>query len=152
MMKHRKRGILFLLLILVSAGLWSQTADELEALLTVPQVSYAQAARFVVAAADVAADPDAAFSYALEQEWLPKNTAPGERARLDGISLLIMRAFGLKGGLLYTAAKNAHYAYRELVYQQVIRDRADPAMPVSGAFLLFMLDRVLAAQENTEDL
>jgi hypothetical protein len=62
-----------------------------------------------------------------------------------------MRAFDLKGGLSYTFFPNAHFAYRELSHRRIIQDRADPELPVSGDWLLFMTGRVLAARAG-EDL
>ena len=99
----------------------------------------------------------AAFSYAREQGWLPKNADMYTPARLDSVSLLIMRAFGFKGGLFYRAFANnvaarnaaAHYAYRELLYKGIIQGRTDPAMLVSGDMLLFMVSQALAAGENS---
>ena len=129
--------------------------NNVEDLLNVPALSYAQAARFVLEAAEASASKEAvasgdAFRYAREQGWLPKKAAPDAPARLDGVSLLIMRAFDFKGGLFYTAAGNAHYAYRELVHKGIIQGRTDPAMPVSGSLLLFMVSRALAVGESAD--
>jgi hypothetical protein len=128
----------------------AQTAHEIESLLATQQLSYGQAARFVLEAADAAAlpGPEAAFAFAEDRNWLPKNSLPTDTARVDGISLLIMRAFDLKGGLFFSVFKNAHYAYKEMVYRKLIQDRTDPNMPVSGEFLLFVVGRVLSLKEG----
>jgi len=135
---------------LLSAPLYAQTAAELEELLQIQTVSYGQAARFVLEAANAASlkDPERACAFAAEQRWLPQKAAAAQTARLDGVSLLLMRAFGIKGGLWYSLTKNPHYAYRELVYQDIIQDRADPAMTVSGEQLLFLINRLLSHQEG----
>jgi hypothetical protein len=135
---------------LFSAPLYAQTAAEVEELLQVQAVSYGQAARFVLWAADAASLKSAdAFAYAAEQRWLPRKAAAADAARLDGVSLLLMQAFAVKGGMWYSLTKNPHYAYRELVYQDVIQDRADPKMTVSGEHLLFLINRLLSRQEDT---
>jgi hypothetical protein len=128
----------------------AQTADELEAALESPSLSYAAAARFVLEAADTGApvEPEAAFRFAQDRGWLPVAAGPGDPARLGQVSFLIMRAFKLKGGLFYSLFPSPHYAYRELIYRRVIQDRSDPAMPVSGDQLFFMLGRVLAARPD----
>jgi hypothetical protein len=59
-----------------------------------------------------------------------------------------MGAFGIKGGIMYTAVKSPYYAYRELVHQGIIQGRADPDMAVSGDLLLFMIGRVLDRVEG----
>jgi hypothetical protein len=127
------------------------TPDEIETLLQTGAVTWAQAARFVLEAADirsgdgaVISDPDKAFRYAADCGWLPKKASAGGAARLDGLSLLFMRSFRIKGGLLFSITKAAHYAYRELVYKNIIQGRADPAMNVSGERLLFITNRILS--------
>jgi hypothetical protein len=142
---------LFCCLLFTAAALsaYPQTAERIERLLMTGAVSYADAAQFVLEAADVLAAPTttAAFTYAVGQGWLPRGAEAGGTARLDGLSLLIMQSFNIQGGLLYGFTKNAHYAYRELVYLNVIQGRNDPAMEVSGDLLLFMVNRLLSYQE-----
>jgi hypothetical protein len=150
-MTIKSAGLLPLLL-LISIPAWSQTAIELEKILNERTVTYGQAASFVLRAADldIQTEGQGAFDFAAARKWLPKNAVPEGAARLDGISLLIMRAFDLKGGFFYTHVHSPHYAYRELVYKQVIQDRADPAMLVSGEILIFMIGRVLFIKEKAE--
>jgi hypothetical protein len=128
----------------------AQTADEIETLLEVPAVTYAQAARMAVKASDAAAisDLEEAFAFAAERNWLPKNASPDSAARLDGVSLLFMQVFGIKGGLFYSLIKNPHYAYRELERRNVFRGKSDPRMTVSGDYLLFITGRVLSITEG----
>jgi len=126
------------------------TAIEIETLLRAHTVTYAQAARFVLEASNTmtTAVHEDAFQYAQEQGWLPKNAEAGDTARLDGIAFLLMRSFGLKGGIFYTLIPNPRYAYRELAYIDAIQGRADPAMAVSGEKLLFITGRILSKVEN----
>jgi len=144
-----KRRLLFLLVVflVLSVQLFSQTAAELEALLATRALSYEQAASFVLRAADVTA-PGLAFNYASEQKWLPVKATPDGIAALDGVSLLVMGAFGIKGGIMYSATKSPRYAYRELVYQGIIQGRADPDLTVSGERLLFIIGRALDRVEG----
>ncbi len=133
----------------LSARLSAQTAQKVEDLLNQEAVSWAGAAYFALEAAEKAVldSPDEAFQFASSQSWLPKNIEASSRARLDGISLLLMRAFDLNGGLFYTLTKNSHYSYRELVYKKVIQGKTDPEMAVSGQEFLFMISRILAIKE-----
>jgi hypothetical protein len=140
----------FWFLVILPVSLYPQTAEKLEAILRTDAVSYQQAAQFVLEAADGLSTPGPAeaFRYASGQKWLPANVSGGDTARLDGLSLLLMRSFGLKGGMFYSLCKNSHYAYRELVFQDIIQGRADPAMTVSGDELLFLVNRVLTMKEG----
>jgi hypothetical protein len=137
-----------------AAAAGAQTAAALQTLLAAPSVTWAQAARFVLEAAGTPgaenADEQTAFSRARESGWLPRGVQAQDQARLDGVSLLIARSFGVKGGLGFRLFKNAHYAYHELVYRRVIQDRADPSWPVSGSLLLFMVGRMLPDEEPLE--
>jgi outer membrane protein OmpA-like peptidoglycan-associated protein len=125
------------------------TAQEIETLLETRAVTYAQAARFVLEAADamVTSSHEEAFRFAAEQNWLPKNARPDDLAQLNHISRLLMLSFETKGGVMYTITKNSRYAYRELKYLNVIQSRSDPAMFVSGERLLFYVNRILTMQD-----
>ena len=140
----KRYGLLFCLLA-IPVFLPAQTAVEIETLLNTTAVTYGQAARFTLEAADVLATPsrEEAFNYALGQGWLRGDISSGDTARLDQISLLLMRSFGIKGGIMYSLFGSPHYAYRELVYKKVIHGRASPVMPVSGERLLFFVNRLL---------
>ena len=151
--KYRKIG-LFLLSGLFSAivalPLHAQTADKLEALLGKQALSWQEAAAFILEASDLGVfnESGAAFKYASEQNWLPKNAASADTASLNGIALLLMRSFNLKGGIFYSIAKSPHHAYRELCYKGIIRGDTDPDMPVSGRELLLISGRILSIKEN----
>jgi outer membrane protein OmpA-like peptidoglycan-associated protein len=125
------------------------TANEIETLLETSAITNAQAARFLLEASEtmVTNDPQAAFFYAQEHKWLPKNASPDNAARLDAVSLLLMRSFGMKGGLMYSITKSPHFAYRELAYNNIIQGKSDPAMNVSGERLLLITGRILSGQE-----
>jgi len=147
----------FLLCLLIAAPnlLFAQTAkrtqstaEEIETLLHAKTVTYAQAARFVLEAANALAtdNSEEAFNYAVQQDWLPKKLSYNDSARLDNISLLLMRSFNIKGGIMYTLTKKPRYAYRELEYLNVIQNRSDPSGFVSGEQLLYCINRILAME------
>jgi len=125
-------------------------AMEIESLLASDAITYAQASRFVLDAADVAAfdDPEVAFRFAMERNWLPRSASSNAPARLDSISLLLMRSFGLRGGVLFTLTESAHFAYREMEHMGFIHGRISPRQRVSGDTLLYVTGRVLAQLEN----
>jgi outer membrane protein OmpA-like peptidoglycan-associated protein len=125
-------------------GQAAQTAAELERILALPAITYGDAARFVLGAAGIAGESDAgAYRFAADNHWLPKKAAAQTPATLGGLSLLIMKAFGLKGGLMYSLFPGPRYAYRELVYRKLITGRAYSGAPVSGERFLRVLGRTL---------
>jgi hypothetical protein len=148
----KKYCALLIFICLFSAGRLpaQSTAAEIETLLSADTVTYAAAARFLLEASETlkTSKPDEAFNYAVEQNWLPKTAAANDPARLDAISLLLMRSFDIKGGLFYSFTKNPHYAYRELVHKKIIQGRTDPAMKLSGDRLLLITGRILSQGES----
>jgi len=135
-------GLFFLLPVFLPA----QTAAELETVMKASAVTCAQAARFVSASAGSAASSQNAFEQALEKGWLPKGTAPDEGITLGKLSLLIMKAFEIRGGLMYLIFPGQRYAFRTMVSRSFIQGAADPAMTVSGERFLQILGRVISDQ------
>jgi len=147
----KKKLVVFSLLCFCCIGvLKAQTGAEIEALLNVPAVTYAQAARIVIKASEAAeiSDPKAAFNFAVERNWLPKDVSPDSNARLDVVSLLFMESFNFNGGVFYSLFKNPHYAYRELAARRAFKGKCDPLMDVSGEQLLFITSRFLSLAEE----
>jgi len=147
-----RKTALFLIFGLFSAPVFAQTAAKLEALLDEPALTWSDAAAFVLEASEAAGSlgQQEAFSFASERGWLPKDAAPADAARLNGVALLLMRSFDLKGGIFYNFFKNPRYAYRELAYKGLIRSETDPDMPVSGRDLLLIISKLLSIKEKQE--
>jgi hypothetical protein len=145
--------LLFVCLLLIPVLVPAQTAAEVERLIGTDAVSYEQAARFVLEAADVPGfssgrSASEAFRYAADNKWLPKNASAEDEACLSGVALLIMESFGIKGGIFYSMTKNSHYAYRELMYKSIIQGRTDPQMSIAGNYLLFLIGKSLEYTEG----
>jgi outer membrane protein OmpA-like peptidoglycan-associated protein len=143
--------VMFLLPFLGGVSLHAQTAEEIDALLENREVSYAQAVAFVLAAAELVQgdlQPETAFTLAAEKGWLPKKVSAGTGSRdapikLNELSFLVMKSFGLKGSFLYSLFPGPRYAYRELAYLQMLPEPGDPAMKVSGLHLMYTVEQVL---------
>jgi hypothetical protein len=124
----------------------AQTAAELDRLLAVPAVDYADAAWLNLSAAAVIPpdmSPAGAYQTAADKHWLPFGAEAGKPATRAGLAFLIMQAFDIKGGLLYSLHPGPRYGYRELVYRRIITGPGYPSLPVSGDYLLRLLSRTL---------
>jgi outer membrane protein OmpA-like peptidoglycan-associated protein len=136
----------------------AQTAAELERVLALPVVSYGDAAWVVLGAAGTALpaaaedSPDGAYRFAADNNWLPQKAAPETPATLGGLSLLIMKALNINGGLMYTLFPGPRSGYRELTYRKIIQGRAYSSMIVSGPRLLRILSRALEYSGDTAAL
>ena len=125
---------------------FAQTADRIERLLQQDRVSYRDAALLVLEASghldsETQTSADDAFSFAVERGWLPTDAQANNDATLGGLSLLVVQAFEIDGGILFSLFKNPHYAYRAMVYRGIVQGRTDPQMPVSGELLLYTVNR-----------
>ena len=83
----------------------------------------------------------AAYETAFSNGWI--KIAADEPLSLKDAAFLIMRAFELKGGVMYSLFKNPRYAYREMVYRRLIPGRINSKMKVSGPKFLSVLDNTL---------
>jgi hypothetical protein len=151
-----KKSAFLILFLAVPLLLFAQTADELDAMLNTRETTYAQAARFVLTAAGSLPGGGDAFATAQGNKWLPLRA--GRSVRADApinrgeVSLLIMKAFGLKGGLFYTLFSSPRHACRELVYLGIIRGRTDPGGRLTGGEFLQILGRTLTVAGEEEAL
>jgi hypothetical protein len=127
-------------------------AEKIDLLLARSAVSYGEAASLVLEAAGLFSGPgEEAFARALKQKWLPVNVSFAGAARTDGVSLLIMGAFDIRGGFMFRLTRGKRYAYREMVYKELIRGRSDPGFTVSGEELLQMVGAALRAREKSQN-
>jgi len=146
------KRFLLCFLLAMPCFIFAQTADRIERLLAQDRVSYRDAALLVLEAAghiDSArqASADEAFSIAMERGWLPTGAEANGETRLNGLSLLVMQAFEIDGGFLYSLFKNPHYAYRAMVYRGIIQGRSDPQMFVSGDLLLYTVNKAMRNEQ-----
>jgi hypothetical protein len=138
--------VLSALLVFSLMPLAAQTAAELERILALPELSYGEAARFVLGAAGLTAadnSTEAAYHFAMDNNWLPKKAVEADLVTLGGLSLLVMKALDIKGGFMYALFPGPRYAYRELAYRKIITGRAYSTLPVSGERFLRILSRAL---------
>jgi hypothetical protein len=128
------------LLFFPAAFLHAQTAEEMDRILDANEVSFAQAARFTLAAADILSEhSEGAYALARERGWLPKKAEADSPVKLGELCFLVMNAFNMKGSFLYALFPGPRYAFRELDYLKLIPGRRDPAQKVSGERFLQIL-------------
>ena len=141
---------LFIFLLFPLAAGNAQSAEETERLLETEAITYTQAAYYTLALAldNPPQDGEGAFALARENGWLPANAEGGGSVTLGGLSLLVMKAFDLEGGMFYRLFGNSRYAYREMTRRRYIEGRAYSAFTVSGERFLEILGKVLAASEG----
>jgi hypothetical protein len=144
----RRSWILVSLLFGLCAFASAQSSEYMDSLLASKTVTVGQASYLVLVASDKLgeeADEAGAFARLEELGWSPKAAAVGDPIRYSSYAYILMRAFGLKGGIMYSLFPSPRYAYRELVSRQMIQGRSDPQGAVDGAAAVRVLSRVLDA-------
>ena len=145
-MNKRLFFIIVVVFVLPPFFLTAQTAAELETVLECPAVTCAQAAWFVLGSCGLTvSSQEAAFEQAMANGWFPKRASADGLINMGTLSFLMMKAFDLKGGLMYLIMPGPRYAFRSMVSRSVIQGAADPAMNVSGERFLLILGNVLSA-------
>lgn len=146
-----KRYLLFAAVCaLLAAPVFGQSIDFMDRIANSDGIAYGDAAYLVLVATDnIAEDAGTARSLDLakEMKWVKSAIAAEAPIHLDGFSYLLMRSFGMKGGIMYRLAPGPRYAYRELVARGVIQGDYDPAEKVDGALAVRMIGRVFAIME-----
>ncbi|HCM27500.1 MAG: hypothetical protein A2Z99_07820 [Treponema sp. GWB1_62_6] len=130
---------------LVSVSVSAQSNEFIDGLLETPAVTLGQVSYLVLVASDNLgedADEARAFEQLESLGWAPSGGKAGDPVTLAAFSSVLMQAFGLKGGLMYSFFPNRRYAYRELASLQVIQGRSDPGDRVDGIMAVRMLGRI----------
>lgn len=129
----------------VPSLLFAQSNQFIDELLSSPGVTVGQAALLVLVASDnLGEDADAARAFDLLESlgWVPKGKVAESKIKISEYSFMLMNAFGVKGGVLYSIFPSPRYAYREMISKVVIQSRSDPDMLLGGAMALRMLGRI----------
>jgi hypothetical protein len=140
-----KRFAIIFLSLLLPCTLFAQSNKFVDDLLASKQVNVGQAALLVLVASDnLGEDADSARAFELLENlgWAPKGKSADSPLKLSEYAYMLMRAFGLKGGVLYSIFPSPRYAYRELASKVVIQGRSDPDMAFDGTAAIRMLGRI----------
>jgi hypothetical protein len=86
----------------------------------------------------------------MEQGRFPKNAEPDGALTMGGLSLLLMKTFGIEGGLMYRFFPGVRYAFREMTGQGFIGGRAYANLKVSGEQFLLVLGTLLSRSGDGE--
>ena len=141
-----KRWSFFLVLCAIAGTYgFAQTNEFIDGLLAEKETTYGQVSYLVlVASENLNEDSDTARAFAQLRAlgWAPWGAQADKKVDLASYASILMRAFGLRGGIMYSLFPGPRYAYREMVARQVIQGRSDPGLRVDGPSAIRMLGRV----------
>ncbi|MGO8692040.1 MAG: hypothetical protein ACLQMF_00065 [Rectinemataceae bacterium] len=140
------KKLIFVVFILAAVAAWGQSASFIDQVLSQDRARYGDSAYLVLAAAGLIPDtatPEEAVAYVAKAGWAKSPTVAGPTS-LGQFSYLVMRAFGMKGGVMYLVFPGERYATRELVFRKIVTDMTEPDRVLSGEEVLRFLGRAAA--------
>ena len=145
-MKKWRLLLLCTILLPLAALAWGQSNSVVDQLLAQDKASYGNAAYMALSAAkqipDTASLDDAMAALAAThwRQKLPGSDAP---VTLGEYSYLLMKAFKMKGGLMYSLAPGPRYAARELAYLGLVNGDTSPYRILAGRDVVEIVGNVL---------
>jgi len=93
------------------------------------------------------ASPEEAVQALNETGWLKNPVKTEDPVKLGAYSFIMMKAFGLKGGLMYLIFPGPRYASRELGSRGLLGKHISPYRVISGGEVVRFLGNLLEWKE-----
>jgi hypothetical protein len=144
-----KLSVVSLVLLLSVLPISAQSNQLLDQLLDQSEAHFGDVVYMTLAAAKLLPDtaaPEEALMVLQQQNWNITILPPEAPVTLGTYSYMLMKAFKLNGGILYSVFPGPRYACRELGYLKVIASDARPSRFLSGEEAVRMLGKVMERQ------
>ena len=141
---------LVLLLCLTAAQVFGQSNEMLDDVLDQESLSLGAGAYLVLSATSVLGgetDFEAASRTLDEQPWWKPGKGPADSVSLGEYSYMVMKAFDLRGGIMYSILGGKRYAARELAFLGFLETDTSPYRTLSGEEAVRILSRILDWRE-----
>ncbi|MGI5090549.1 hypothetical protein ABK01_08030 [Treponema sp. OMZ 305] len=134
-------------MLLIAAATFGQAAEKIDKILETEAATFGQAAYLIQTALDDGSDGldfETAFErFKSENQNLIRDSVTAEDViPVKTYAFLLMKAFDVKGGMMYRIYPCPRYAYRDLRYLAVIQGKNNPDASMTGASMLQILGRV----------
>ena len=142
---------MFLLLLVLSMPLFSQSNSLIDDLLDQEQATIALASYIVLSSGGIIsedASPDSAAETVLQRQWMRSDKGSDDFISLGEFCFIVMKTYELQGGVMYRIFPGPRYAARELVYRNFVYGNTSPYRGISGNEALHILRSVLDAREG----
>jgi hypothetical protein len=141
----------FLLTGIIPLPLTAQSNQLIDQLLQEDQATFGKSAYLCLMAANLIpqnAGENDALAYLEKANWGMAVKKADEPIRLGELAYLLMKAFNMKGGIMYSLAPGPRYACRELAYLDIITGRVHPDRIISGERALQIIGNMVAWKED----
>ncbi len=148
----RKIKICFSIVILMvlCCAVYAQNATIVSEMIESPAVTVHQVAYLLsvyTGVADESASVEEALAASIESGLCRKSAKGDSPVDYTTLAGICMRAFGFRGGLMYTITHADHYALRELQSMGLLASTVVPQAKVDGFSALLLINDCLAAAE-----
>ncbi len=150
MKKHR--ALFVMIFSLISTSLLAQQTGVIDEILLEEKVSFGKTVYLALLAAGLipeGASVDESLAVLKQKGWMVEPKSSEDAINLGEYSFLLMKAFEMPGGLLYSIFPGPRYACRELAHLNLIRGNSSPYRNLSGEEVLQMLGHILAWKEES---
>ncbi len=150
-MKNNRLILLGLVIICLPLFLHSQSNTVIDELIEKENADWGQTTYLVLTAVELLdenEDIPGVMSALEAQQWKIDSKDAEEFITLGEYSYMLMKAFGLSGGLMYKIFPGPRYAARELDYLNFIDENKSPYRTLSGEEVLRILGRLLEWKEE----
>ena len=132
---------------LIAAAAFGQAAEKIDKILETERATFGHAAYLIQTALNDGSDGldfETAFDrFKSENKNLIRDSISAEDViPVKTYAFLLMKAFDIKGGMMYRIYPCPRYAYRDLHYLAVIQDKNNPDALMTGAAMLQILSRI----------
>jgi len=146
-MKRTSLAVIVVLLFLVCAQHgFTQSNELIDGLLDQKQATMGNAAYLVFLAAGMADEdwsPDRAMEELQSKEWGFDESGVDTVVDLGSLSFIIMQAFEMKGGVMYSLFPGKRYAAKEFAYLGFVPGNTSPYRTLSGQEVTHILGKAL---------
>ena len=142
--------ILFVSIIVNVPTLYAQSNELIDKLLAQEEATFGETVVLVLSGAGLIGENSSeaeAISYIKDKNWGFNEIKTDSPVTAGALSLLVMRAFDIPGGIFYRLFPGKRYAYREMVYLGLISKKGGPYRKLTGEEVLRVLQSTLEWKE-----
>jgi len=147
-------SLMAIFLILTTLLSYGQSNEMIDKLLDSSEATFAESALLILQSAeiiDLYGTPDDAIKYLTENSWFRRLKEPDDLITLGDVSLLLMRAFEIKGGLSWNIYHSPRYAARELQFIGAFyKQDNSPYRKISGEEIINLIGWIMDFQNGEE--
>ncbi len=144
------KNILTLIFFLSSFIIYAQSNEQIDKIMNSNRVTIEEASLLILSSADLIdseADSSTALKYINDKKWYKKDLKGDTPATAGDVSYIFMKAFNLKGGIMYKILPGPRYAAREMEYRKILDRKTEVSSIMSGEDFLVFLSEALNNKE-----